>query len=47
MNAVEGYSRKRAKKEGVDGSALSEWVKAIRHLVKCRVHFLRNYIYKI
>ena len=37
MNAVEDYSRKWAKKEGVDGSALSEWVKAIRQLVKCRV----------
>ena len=46
MNAVEDYSRKWAKKEGVDGSALSEWVKrgvrAIRHLVKRRMYFLRN-----
>ena len=33
MNALENYYRKWAKKEGVDDSALSEWVKAIRHLV--------------
>ena len=39
MNAVEDYSRKWAKKEGVDVSALSEWVNAIRHLVKRRVLF--------
>ena len=44
MNAVEDYSRKWAKKEGVDGSALSEWVKAIRHLVKHRMYFLRCFI---
>ena len=39
MNAVEDYSRKWAKKEGVDDSALSEWVKTTRHLVKRRVYF--------
>ena len=39
MNAVEDYSRKWAKKEAVDDSALSEWVKAIRHLVKRRLYF--------
>ena len=33
MNAVEDCYRKWAKKEGVDDSALSEWVKAIRHFV--------------
>ena len=38
MNTVEDYSRKWAKKEG-DDSALSEWIKAIRHLVKRRVYF--------
>ena len=31
---MEDYSRKWAKMEG-DDSALSEWVKAIRHLVLC------------
>ena len=39
MNAVEDYSRKWAKKEGVDDGALSEWVNAIRHLVKRRMYF--------
>ena len=39
MNYVEDYSRKWAKKEGVDDSALSECVKAIRRLVKRRVDF--------
>ena len=38
MNSVEGCSRKWVKKEGVDDSALSEWVKVIRHLVKRRVY---------
>ena len=42
MNAVKDYSRKWAKKEGVDDSALSECVKVIRHLVKRRVYFLHN-----
>ena len=39
MNAVEDLSRKWAKKEDVDDSAHSVWVKAIRHLVKRRVYF--------
>ena len=38
------YSGKWAKKEGVDDSALSEWVKVIRHLVKRCVYFVRNSI---
>ena len=38
------YSRKWAKKEGVDASTLSEWIKAISHLVKRRVYFLRTYM---
>ena len=37
MNAVEDYSRRWAKKEGVDDRALSEWGKAIRYLVQRRV----------
>ena len=41
MNAVEDYSRKWAKKEGVDDSSLSEWVKA-----SC-VFFTSFYVYKI
>ena len=44
MNAVEDYSRKWANKEGVDVSALSEWVNAIRHLVISVVYCLRNYM---
>ena len=39
MNAVEDYSRKWAKKDRDDGNALSEWIKATRHLVKRRVYF--------
>ena len=42
MNAVEFFSKKWPKKECVDDSALSEWVKVIRHLVKRRVYFLLN-----
>ena len=44
MNAVEDYSRKWAKKKGVEGSALSECVKAISHSVSVVCIFLRNYM---
>ena len=44
MNAVEDYSMKLYKNEGDYDSALSEWIKVIRHLVtrKRRVYFFRH-----
>ena len=44
MNDMEDCSRKWAKREGVDDSALSEWVKAIKHLVKRHLYFVNEII---
>ena len=40
MDAVEEHARKWVRRESTDTNALSEWVKAIRSLVKSKIHIL-------
>ena len=40
MNTVEDYDMSWAKREDVEVDTLSEWVKSIRKLVKCRIYVL-------
>jgi len=40
MNSVEDYARRWTKSEGEELDTLSEWIKAIRKLLKSRIHHL-------
>ena len=44
MNDMKDCSMKWAKREGIDDSALSEWVKAIKHLLFMQCYVISNFM---